>query len=329
MKTLLIATCAAVLCAACSTAAVQKSAEDTRQAMNRGDYKTAATDLNPVVSADSQDPGVYQEQAYAYFMAGENQRAIDDITKAIALEPQAGIYYLVRSFGYVRTGQFQLALADTNEAVSLAPNSAASYSQRGFVYMCMGDSGKAISDLSRAIKLDPNEAMYFVQRGFAYGLAHRYADAEADWQAAIRMRPNYGPPYTALGWMLATCPSDNIRDATKAVTYSERGAELGAPKMLAMLARSGVVPAKITITKKQYDPALAWSLDAFAAAYAESGDFERAVSVQKQAIAHNSAVPNPLATKERELLGLYQQKKPYRGDFSSLLSVLPWIELPS
>ncbi|HVA79767.1 MAG TPA: hypothetical protein VNF29_02460, partial [Candidatus Binataceae bacterium] len=75
--------------------------------------------------------------------------------------------------------------------------------------------------------------------------------------------------------------------------------------------------------------ALAWSLDTLAAAYAEAGQFDQAVAAQKQAIAHNRTAPNPLATKERMLLSLYQERKPYRAGFDSVVPELPWISLPA
>ncbi|MGH7249005.1 MAG: tetratricopeptide repeat protein, partial [Pseudomonadota bacterium] len=325
---LALAFCTTAICAGCaSQAGLQKAAANAQNAEKQGDYKAAAADLNPVVDADSQDPQAYLARAYAYFEAGENQRAISDVSRAIELEPDAAEYRIMRSQAYTRVPQFDLALDDANEVIRLTPNSADSYSSRGYVYMAMGDSAKAIPDLSHAIKLDPNAAMFRVQRGFAYGMEGRYAEAETEWRTAIRMRPDYGPAYSALGWLQATCPDAKFRDAKRAVEDAKRGAKLGAPTMLAALVSGGASDLKPKPGQDQ--PALAWSLDALAAAYAEAGDFRQAVAVQQQAIAYNRTTPNPLATKEQKLLALYQQKQAYRAGFDSVVPELPWISLPS
>jgi len=326
---LALALCTAMICGCASQASVQRAAADAQKAANQGDYKAAAADLDPVVAADSQDPQAYMARAYAYLAAGENQRAIADATRAVELEPDAAFYLLARSYGYSRAGEFDRALEDTNAAIQLAPNTADCYGERGFVYMSMGDSGSALKDLAHAIKLDPNSVVYRVQRGFALGMQGRYADAQREWEAAIRMRPDYGPSYSALGWLQATCPDAKFRDAKQAVENAKRGAKFGAPTMLAALISMGAVQANIKPEPNQSEPSLAWSLDSLAAAYASAGDFRQAVAVQQQAIAHNHAAPNPLATQERKLLALYQQQKPYRAGFDSVVPSLPWIVLPS
>ena len=328
-KTVLVALAATAMLTGCSSRQVlQHDYETAQQAAKQGDFKAAAADMSPIVQANSDDPNAYIAQAYAYFNAGQDDQAIQDVSRAIDLEPQAAMYISMRSMLYARVGRSDLALDDANSVINLAPNTADSYSRRGYIYMTSGNSDMALADFSQAIKLDPNVALYHLQKGFAYGMQRRYAEAVQEWNAALRLRPEYGPAYSALGWLQATCPDPAFRNATQAVENSKRGAELGAPNMLAAIAAaSGVAPAGTKPT--HYEPGLAWSLDALAAAYAEAGDFEQAVAVQRQAIARNNTAPNPLATKEQALLALYQQQKPYRADLSSIVPQLPWIVVPS
>ncbi len=321
---------AGMLASGCATQqSLQKAASSAQAAEKQGDYRAAAADLNPIVEADSQDPQAWIVQGYAYLAAGEYGQAIADATRAVDLEPDAAIYRLARSFAYARAGRLDRALEDSNDAVELAPNTALCYSSRGFAHMAMGDTGKALADFSRAIKLDPDEAMFYVQRGFAFGLEGNYAHAQSDWQTAIRVRSAYGPAYSALAWLQATGPSSRLRDPAQAVTNAKRGAELGDPTLVAALAALGIVQSAVKPNARESEPEIAWPLDALAAAYAAAGDFNQAVAVQKKAISANHSGPNPLLKKERELLGLYQQKKPYRGDFKSLVPALPWIVLPA
>lgn len=327
---LVFALTVAMHCGGCAQqAALQQASADSQAAQAKGDYKTAALDLNPIVAAYPENPQAYMAQAYDYFEAGEADQEIADVSRAIELEPNAAEYRISRSQAYTRIPRFDLALEDANEAIRIAPNTAYCYSSRGYVYMAMGDSAKAIADLSHAIELDPNNAMFQVQRGFAYGMAGRYAETQADWQAAIKMRPDYGAAYSALGWLQATCPDARFRDAKQALENAKRGAGLGPSTILVAAASSGAVKSETKPKPGSNSPAVAWSLDALAAAYAESGDFQQAVVVQQQAISHNKMSPNPLATKEHELLALYQQQKPYRAGFDAVVPSLPWIVLPS
>jgi serine/threonine protein kinase/tetratricopeptide (TPR) repeat protein len=89
-----------------------------------------------------------------------------------------------------------------------------------------------------------------------------------------------------LAWVLATSPDDGLRNGTNAVTFAD--------KAVAATGRTN-----------------AMYLDTLAAAYAEAGQFEKAVSVQKEAMA--------LATEEEkkrnryeDRLRLYQSNTPYR-----------------
>ena len=90
----------------------------------------------------------------------------------------------------------------------------------------------------------------------------------------------------SLAWRLATSDNPAIRDGSNAVVFAEK----------AVTATSRSVPA---------------NLDTLAAAYAETGQFEKAVSTQREAIAL-------LKTEEEKKdytsrLKLYEAKEPYRA----------------
>jgi tetratricopeptide (TPR) repeat protein len=89
----------------------------------------------------------------------------------------------------------------------------------------------------------------------------------------------------AFAWLLATYPDPDVRNGRSAVTYAEKA---------------------VTATGRTN----AMYLDTLAAAYAEAGDFAKAIRAQNEAIAlnKNEALNAELATR----LKLYESGSPYR-----------------
>jgi len=114
-------------------------------------------------------------------------------------------------------------------------------------------------------------------------------DAKTTLRDAIKLFRNHAAAgrhaQNEIAWLLATYPDPEVRDGRSAVTYAE--------KAVAATSRAN-----------------ASYLDTLAAAYAEAGDFAKAVTVQKEAMA--------LLRTEKEIqdyasrLKLYESGSPYR-----------------
>jgi hypothetical protein len=91
-----------------------------------------------------------------------------------------------------------------------------------------------------------------------------------------------------LAWLLATDPDVKVRDGQEAVRLAEGACDL--------------------TQYRQY-----WVVDVLAAAYAESGQFGKAVETAKKAVDLARAVGQPSAERDiQKRLELYQAGKPYR-----------------
>ena len=87
----------------------------------------------------------------------------------------------------------------------------------------------------------------------------KFTEARAHLYEAIRLKPEYVSALNDLAWLLATCPDGNVRDAHEALRLAKRAARL----------------------TEQQDAGI---LETLAAAYAEGGQFAKAVKTVEQAI---------------------------------------------
>ena len=182
---------------------------------------------------------------------------------------------------------YDKAIADYNEAIRLDPKDAWAHSERGSAYYEKKDFDQAIADHNEAIRLDSTNPYFICRRAVNRVHNKQYDRAMADLNEAIRLDPKHADAYNSLAWLWATCPNEKFRDGKRAVEVGIHACELSEWKE-------------------------AYNLGTLAAAYAEVGDFAKAVEWQEKA--------NKLYTdaddrkKGEERLRLFKEKKPYRDE---------------
>ncbi|MBV8608753.1 MAG: tetratricopeptide repeat protein [Singulisphaera sp.] len=212
-------------------------------------------------------------------------QAVDYCTNRIRANSGVASHYLHRGSVWDAKGEYDIALADYNEAIRLDPNLAVAYYDRGNVWFDMQEYDKALADYNEAIRLDPNLAVAYTNRGVAWGHKQEYDKALADYNEAIRLDPQDSSAHNGRAWVWATSPEEKYRDGKRAVESATRGCELSGWKE-------------------------ANHLGTLAAAYAEVGDFAKAVEWQTKAI---ELLKDEKGKDDyRARLKLYQEKKPYR-----------------
>ncbi|REJ95429.1 MAG: tetratricopeptide repeat protein [Planctomycetota bacterium] len=130
---------------------------------------------------------------------------------------------------------------------------------RAAVWMRKGELDIAIADYTALIRLSPDSAAYHNNRGNTWSNQGDYDQALADYSEAIRLDPKYANVYNGIAWLRPTCSDGRYRDGAEAIRYGEKACDLTGYKE-------------------------AYPLDTLAAAYAENGQYDKAVETQEKAL---------------------------------------------
>jgi predicted DNA-binding WGR domain protein/tetratricopeptide (TPR) repeat protein len=151
-----------------------------------------------------------------------------------------------------------------------------------------GKYAQALTEINRAIELYPDSADYIGTRGWIHEQLGKYALAKADFEQAFRLGEggdSASDSANNLAWILATAPAPEMRDAARALELALRACKASRWK----------------------DPG---HLGTLAAAYANNGQFEEAISWQEKAIAREYFRQEK--AELRAALKLYRAGQPYR-----------------
>lgn len=251
----------------------------------------AITAFTTLIKAHPQDGRAYIGRGRAYHDSGKYDQAIADENRAIQLSPRSVRAYNERGISYTNKGDQNRAIADFTKCIQFANPTvsarerAAPYYNRGYSLNIEEKYSSAITDFTRAISLYP-AADYYSHRAVAYFHTRNYQAEIADLSHALQQNPTAWN-HNSLAWFLATCPRGDLRDGKRAIQHATQACEM---------------------TKwKNGD-----FIDTLAAAYAETGEFEKAVEKETQAL----ALPD-MRTKHAEgraHLLLYQSRTPFREE---------------
>jgi len=158
------------------------------------------------------------------------------------------------------------------------------YALRGNARARLGDRDRALADYRRALK--SSRGIYWIHANLGTILFERgeYQAALAAFDEAISLAPDNVILLNARARLRATSADASIRDGAQAVDDASRAVAL-----------DGEVPI--------------FFFDTLAAAYAENGDFTRAVELQERVV---EEAPPAARGEYEERLRLYRQNMPYR-----------------
>lgn len=215
---------------------------------------------------------------------GRLQDAVAHYQTALCLAPQnaSAHYNLARLLA--KLGRLQEAKDHYLAALRLNPRHSSACYNLGNLLLRLGEPQEAIAHFTAALQLEPD----FPKAHFSLGktlLSQGQAEPGIlHLRTALRLKPDWAPALNQLAWTLATHPLPQIRDGNQAIPLAERLCEMTGHRQPASLAT-------------------------LAAAYAETGQFAKAVATAQAG--YNLAV----AAQQPELQAtLRQQIELYRSD---------------
>ena len=188
---------------------------------------------------------------------------------------------------HLQSGAIAKAAENFSSIVELDPNDFDALRTLALIKSQSGERTEAIDLFRKSIAIRPKDATVRMALAEVLFADSQTKEAATQLREVLKLRPNWPPAANNLAWLLATHPDDSIRNGQEAVQLAT-----------ALCEATGYEDPK--------------ALDTLAAAFAEVGQFERAVSTLEKAVGilKQKGVPVPQKTSER--LQNLQKGKPIR-----------------
>lgn len=244
----------------------------------------ALADFEAAVEADATRWKAIHNRGVSRALTGKYEEAVEDFSQVVAMKADYVNAWFNRGEIQYELGKFEEAIGDYTQALELAPGDFGAYTSRGHSYFQMRQYEAALDDYSNAIDADPKNGAAYANRGDAQRCLQHWEDAAKDFRKTIELSPSSPRGYQGAAWLMATCPDDRIRDAKLGLQAATKAAELAAAG--------------------DYQ-----TLDTLAAAYANSGQFDKAAAAISKAI---ETAPKEVSVVLAQRLELYNAETPYR-----------------
>lgn len=224
---------------------------------------------------------------------GDRNGALADFKKALEIKPTFPQANNNVGMILMELNQVDEAVTHFQTAVDKDPAFAEAENNLGSALRKQGKLEEAIAHFKKAGDIQPSYALAHYNLGKTLLLQGKVSDAADGYLAGMQWRPEFLKSSAVqrdiyqIAWTLATSPSDNARNGSKAVQLAKKASEV-APGSTALLT-------------------------ALAAGDAEMGKFGEAVSTAQQAIrvaTEHGDTPTVVALQEQ--LKLYEQNRAFR-----------------
>jgi HemY protein len=268
---------------------------DSEQLLVLGSMALAESDIETAVKKhfakaleiEPQNPAVQLAMGEAWFMAGEWSRAQQYLVRTIELDPTSDQAYFHLGLILRNENRLQEAEAMLLKALAYQPNNANVLNNLGVILLEQGRFDEAIKSLKEALDIYPEHIQARYNLGMSLWASGNSKEAALQYRQVLEMKPDWGMAANTLAWLLATDKAKDVRDGDAALKWAQiavQGQQRNNPEYL----------------------------DTLAAAYAETGQYEKAVRIVRQALSlARASGDTELSDTIEGRLRLYQSGRPF------------------
>ena len=262
---------------------------------SQNDFAGAIEQFHTALGLEPLYPKGRANLGLALLRNGTLDEAIVELRRALELDPgnreaRKNLSEAENKLGaqFYSQSQWEEAVRHYTAAATADPAAADAQQNLGMALWRQGKMAEALAALTEAVRLDPQFFEAHFHLALLFQAQHQTARAIPHFRAALNAKPDHAETAGRLAWILATYPDSNLRDGQGAVQLAKKACELTAYKF-------------------------AMALDALAAACAETGDFQAALThAQKGIDLARTAGDENLAASIRTHLETYRAGRPYR-----------------
>jgi tetratricopeptide (TPR) repeat protein len=248
----------------------------------------AADEYRRAIEADPKYADAYNNLGVVLARQHRLDEAIQDFNKAIELDPKCVGGENNLGHALLAMDHVDEAIPHLEKAIVSNPDSAELYSDLGTALAERGRIDEAIPEFERALQISPHLVRAQAHLGTALVMKNRAAEGLAQWRQVLLEEPDNPRVLNDAAWLLATWPDASIRNGKEAVKFGEYAVQITSAK----------------------EPSI---LGTLAAAYAETGEFDKAIETEKLAteLAKQQG-KTELAAALQGRMELFQARKPIR-----------------
>lgn len=265
-------------------------------------FDEALSDLNKAIAIQPKDPMSLLQRAELALDRDDVKAAKADFRAALQAAPQiinAEATIALRSRIALQENRLADAINDAQLLLDARPGDLFRRLRLATLYSLDNRPRKAIDLYTTVLQEDPKNAAVLRSRGDALLSVGDHSAAVDDYESAItslgvrkdnadeRAKAEAAGINNNLAWVLATSPTESVRDGKKAQKYAKQAAEL----------------------TEYAEPHI---LSTLAAAYAENGNFKAAIKWSKKAVELGEKADHEQLEQLEEELKSYEDGKPWR-----------------
>jgi len=287
--------------------------------MKRQDFQGVIAALEPLVATSPGSAELRATLGEAYLRTGRYVEAERELGASLLQLSHDPARWVALGDAQRAVGKPAAAEASYRRAVEVSPNYGQAWSRLGVLAATRGDPEEAELHFTRCVELSPSSANALANLANVLLQLGRPAESVGRFEAALSQQPDYAPAHAGLwralvasgrrgdavealrralgvlpddpelscdlAWLLATSRDAALRDGSGALALARSACEVGG----------------VTVRE----------LDVLAAAYAEHGEYTRAVETMRSALRAAERLDRPTQAMEARLR-LYESGRPYR-----------------